>query len=421
MTFEDAISLIKISTTESDKKQIWKQQKISDIAAKLEMLDNVEQATVNLALPERSIFITSDEEQPKPTAYVMVKPKGKLTPKQVEGIIMIVARSVEDLDPVDITVVDNNSNILNAQAGDDFIDRANNQEELRLKRERDLEKKVYEYFSGGEFDNFDTLRVVANAVLDFDKEKSQTKSISNPDGMDEGAIISREEKKIDLKNGSVGGVPGMETNPGNEDSPSYQIGGDENSSYKEEHNIENFGYDETLSEREKATGKLITDESSMAISLWYGKKVENDSGLTDEFINQVKLAASLSTGIPTKNITVSKLKLATPENIDTPAMERIRQLVSDYGFFAVILLLVIGLLIAAFPRKKQEEPELITAAEAAASSPKFVIPEHGDMDIPEIDVEERSEVKKQIEKFVKQKPEAVAQLLRNWLSDEWDI
>jgi flagellar M-ring protein FliF len=41
-------------------------------------------------------------------------------------------------------------------------------------------------------------------------------------------------------------------------------------------------------------------------------------------------------------------------------------------------------------------------------------------DLPEIELEEKSEVKKQIDKFVKHKPAAVAQLLRNWLSDDWN-
>jgi len=107
MTFEDAIKMIGISTTESDKKHIWKQQQMSDIETKLEMLDNIEEATVSLALPERSVFLTSEQQQ-RPTAYVMVKPKERLTPKQVQGIVMIVSRSVENLDPKDVTVVDNN-------------------------------------------------------------------------------------------------------------------------------------------------------------------------------------------------------------------------------------------------------------------------------------------------------------------------
>jgi len=422
LTFEDAISLIGISTTESDKKHIWREQKISDIETKLEMLDNVEMATVDLAIPERSIFISPNSEQPRPTAYVMIKPKDKLTPKQVEGIVMIVSRSVENLDPKDVTVVDNNSNILNDQNLDESINKASSQEEMRINRERELEKKVYEYFNVGQFDSFDTLRVVANAVLDFDVEKAQQKLISNPQGMQSGALISTEKKQIELVNGEVGGVPGMETNPG--EAPTYQIGGEGNSEYSEKSSIENYAYDETLRETEKATGKLIPEESSMAISLWYGKKVADDSGLTDEFINQIREAASSATGIPVSNIVVNKLKLGVPDAAEKSTGEKIRDLVSDYGFFAVILLLIAGLLIIVLAgrREVELEPELAVAGEvAAAVGPKFVIPEREEYELPEIDLEERSEVKKQIEKFVKQKPEAVAQLLRNWLSEDWDI
>ncbi len=35
-------------------------------------------------------------------------------------------------------------------------------------------------------------------------------------------------------------------------------------------------------------------------------------------------------------------------------------------------------------------------------------------------MEEKSEVRKAIDKFVDENPEAVAILMRNWLSDDWD-
>lgn len=421
MTFEDAISMIGISTTESDKKHIWKQQQISDIEAKLMMLDNIELATVSLALPEKTIFVTEDQKKLKPTAYVMVKPKEPLTPEQVKGIVMIVSRSVEGLDPKDITVVDNNSNILNSETSEDSVNIANSQEEIRLKREKDLQNKVREYFNVGQFENFDTFRVVANVILDFDKEKSQSKTLANPQGMDSGALISSDILKEKLENGTVNGVPGTDTNPGNANSPSYQVGNGENSSYNKQHDIKNFGYNETLNDREKAVGKLIPDESSLAISLWYGKKVTSDTGLTDDFINQVKQAASSATGIPLTNISVNKYKLAAPEVVKKSTSEIVREMISDYGFFAVMLLLIIGLLIMAIPRKKRTEQAPIPQLQAAAAGgPRFTVPEPSGELLPEIELEERSEIKKQLEKFVKQKPDAVAQLLRNWLSDEWD-
>lgn len=420
MTFQDAISMIGISTTESDKKHIWKEQQVSDLAAKIKMLDNIDDATVSLATPETSIFVTDSQAQPNTTAYVMVKPKEQLTQKQVEGIVMLVSRSVEKLDPKYVTVVDGNGNILNANNTDDSISTANSQEELRLKREKELEQNVLDYFSVGQFDNFDTLRVVANVTLDFDKNKASSKTITNPQGMDGGAVISSKTKDETVKNGTAAGEPGQTTNPGNATAPSYVTGGTGNSDYTNKEAETNYGYDETMTEQEKATGKFVPAESSLAISLWYGKKVTDDTKMDAAFITQVIKAASTATGIPESNISVNKLKMAQPEVIKKTMNEIIRQMVTDYGFFALMLFLIIGLLIMAMPRRKKE-PELETAEAmlATAGGPKFIVPEPGDP-LPDIELEERSEIKKQIDKFVKQKPDAVAQLLRNWLSDEWD-
>lgn len=39
-------------------------------------------------------------------------------------------------------------------------------------------------------------------------------------------------------------------------------------------------------------------------------------------------------------------------------------------------------------------------------------------ELSDIDLEDRNEVKKKVEKFVSQKPEQVAQLLKTWLNEE---
>lgn len=417
-TFEDAISKIGITTTQDDKEQIWKKQQVSDLETKIEMLDNIDEAAVTLATPETSIFYNEDQEQPKPTAYVMVRPNKELTAEQVEGIVMLISRSVEKLDPKDVTVVDNNSNILNADSADESVSMANNQEDLRRKREDELEKKVMNYFSVGKFDNFDTLRVVANVTLDFDKDKSSIKTITNPEGMDGGAVISSKTSEEKIKNGEASGEPGMGTNPGDANAPSYQMADNGNSDYSNTQEEFNYGYDERLRETEKAAGKLIPDESGIAISLWYGNKVKDNSKLDDAFINEVKTAASAATGVPVQNISVSTLKMAQEETVEKTLNERIRDLISNYGFFALMILLLIALLIAGMPRKKREGDGML--AVAAAGGPRFAVPEEMQEPLPEINLEEKSEVKRQIDKLVKQKPESVAQLLRNWLSDDWD-
>ena len=40
--------------------------------------------------------------------------------------------------------------------------------------------------------------------------------------------------------------------------------------------------------------------------------------------------------------------------------------------------------------------------------------------VEETDLQDKSEARKAIEKFVQENPEAVAMLLRNWLNDGWD-
>lgn len=90
--------------------------------------------------------------------------------------------------------------------------------------------------------------------------------------------------------------------------------------------------------------------------------------------------------------------------------------------FALLALLVIGIIIALLPRRKKvvmQQPAFAEVAATGMSSPIYK-KEEPEMEVPEIQIDETSEVKKQIDKFVKQNPDAVAQLLRNWLADDWD-
>jgi len=55
----------------------------------------------------------------------------------------------------------------------------------------------------------------------------------------------------------------------------------------------------------------------------------------------------------------------------------------------------------------------------AFSSVESLLQSTPEPELEDIDVEEKSETRKLIEKFVDEQPEAAAQLLRNWLSEDW--
>lgn len=418
--FNDAyITNIKLSSTESDKRKFDKNTQERMLAAKLMLMDNVENATVNLVIPEPQTF-AFDQNIIKPTASIMITPREPLTKDQVHAIIMWVSKSVENLDPKDITVVDNNMKELTSQSDDPLIDKASSQYEMKLLQAENLEKNVRKMFNG-QFDSFDNYAVVANPVLDFDTQKTTSKTI---DDKGKGpALVSGQTVTEDLTNGTASsGTPGVGSNPGTTGTPSYQISATgDNSSYKKKSVTVNNAFDENNTEIEKATGQMLPDKSSLAINLLYGGRVVDDKKITAD-IQSVKEIASAATGIPITNITVNKFKLAAAVITPIKISDTIKSLLNTYGSFALIIFLAIIFMIAALPKRKHVEDEEFEAAAAlstAPSGPRFIVPESNE-DVPEIALEERSEVKKQIDKFVKQKPDAVAQLLRNWLSDEWD-
>ena len=61
---------------------------------------------------------------------------------------------------------------------------------------------------------------------------------------------------------------------------------------------------------------------------------------------------------------------------------------------------------------KKNEP-LVSVEEMLAST------KENQPSVDDIDLQEKSETRKAIEKFVDENPEAVALLLRNWLNDDW--
>ncbi len=102
---------------------------------------NIESARVLIAVPERSVFVRSAR---KPTASVFVELNSAagLSPTQVEAIVNLVASSVPELEPADVTVVDQRGNLLTRESGDSSLDIAEKQFQYRRILESSLAERV---------------------------------------------------------------------------------------------------------------------------------------------------------------------------------------------------------------------------------------------------------------------------------------
>ena len=157
----------------------------------------------------------------------------------------------------------------------------------------------------------------------------------------------------------------------------------------------------------------------MSISLWYGKNIKTADALTPEYLEQVRQSAYAATGVPVENITVSVQKLAAEAPAEVTLMDTVAELFDQFGFYVLMLILLIVMVITAMPKKKAVSGEIQTAALEAAAAGEGTAPQSVET-IQNINLQEESELKKQIDKFVQDNPDSVAQLLRNWLAEDWD-
>lgn len=81
---------------------------------------------------------------------------------------------------------------------------------------------------------------------------------------------------------------------------------------------------------------------------------------------------------------------------------------------AILGILVLVIIRSARPLTVEEKEPELSVEEMLAST------RENQPSVDDIDLQEKSETRKAIEKFVDENPEAVALLLRNWLNEDWN-
>eukprot|EP01041_Mallomonas_annulata_P015621 gene15621-32991_t len=105
-----------ITTSEFRQRIDYQRALEGELAKTLTALDGVQSASVRLALPDESLFV---DEPASPSAAVLVVPQGVggITSNEVEAIMHLVASSVKDMKPEDVSIVDSEGNVLSVGGG----------------------------------------------------------------------------------------------------------------------------------------------------------------------------------------------------------------------------------------------------------------------------------------------------------------
>ena len=182
-----------------------------ELSRTINALAPVEKATVSLALPKESLFVT---KQIEPTASVMLElvDGQTLSAKQIRGIKNLVAAAVPKLKPSNVMLV--SSDGITLGDNDEMAQMSElslAQQKYKLKEEKKRQEKIIDViapFVGGKD------KVVAQVTIEFDfSQKSSTSEVYDPENVVRSEQTS-EEKREGIAPESVGGVPGTVSNIG---------------------------------------------------------------------------------------------------------------------------------------------------------------------------------------------------------------
>ncbi|MDD5168482.1 MAG: flagellar basal-body MS-ring/collar protein FliF, partial [Syntrophales bacterium] len=131
-----------LGATEFEQQISYRRALQGELSRTINGLDEIQSSRVHIALPKDSIFV---DQQRKATASVTVKLKSgrSLKPQQVDGIVHLVASSIEGLSPADVMVVDSKGNVLSKMPTDPRMPGlSGTQAEYQRNLERDMAGRI---------------------------------------------------------------------------------------------------------------------------------------------------------------------------------------------------------------------------------------------------------------------------------------
>lgn len=413
-----------LTTTEADKQKLYTAYKEDALETMLEDLSFVDNATVNLDIPEDDGTLIAKKTEA--SANVMLTLNSECTSENANAMARAIKTAIGNESTEHIVIIDNQGNLL--FSGDDELSMsglANNQLTLKQQAEAIVRNEVRKVLQGT--NAFDLVEVASNLTLDFSyTEKTQT-TYTPADGQTQG-LLSHESSYEAETEGGTALVPGTDSN-GN-DTYVYENGGNSSSTVSQ-YDKDYLPNTETIVQTIPA-GAIIYDESSIAVTaIRYRVTKEEDAkkqGLLDgidwdtykaQNAEKVKLSVdeefysivSDASGISVDDITI--MAYEEPFFVDK---EGIKADYKDviYIVIAVLIVLLLGYVVIRSlktDKAKEEEPEELSVEGLLQSMPT--------RPLEDISLDEKSDVRKLIEKFVDENPEAVANLLRNWLNEDW--
>lgn len=414
-----------MTATESDKQKRWKVYMEDYLEGLLENLEPVKAAKVGLTLPEADGTLIAEKQEA--SAAVTLSLVDAIDADVAQSIARNVATALGNDSTTNVHIMDNQGNTLFDGANESGTSgSASNQLTAKTNAEAKVNEDVKKIILGTNV--YDDATVVSNLELDFAQGKETTEEYYAPEGQDQGMLDSEHSYNSNATNG-VAGTPGTDAN----DNETYQLERDGYSSSEVEEYTRDYSPNKRTSETIKSIGNVNYENSSISIStteyvFYYEDQLEEQGALDNMTFEEYQAQnservkvdvdpehitlVSRATGIAEENIQIVSYQVPYFVEKETSANALMNNIIQIILLVLISALLLFVVIKGTRPVVVEEtEPEL--SVEALLKTTK-------ETQLEDIDYDDRSDVRKLIDKFVDENPEAVSALLRGWLNEDWE-
>lgn len=181
-----------------------------ELARSIQAVSAVQTARVHLAIPKASVFV---REQQKPTASVLLNlyPSRVLDQQQVSAIIHLVASSIPELPAKNVTIIDQNGNLLSDPSKQTAT---NNLDPSQLKYVQEFQQSVVKKVESiiSPIVGAQNVRAEATADIDFSRSEQAAESYRPNSPPEASTIRSQQTSETYGKQANASGIPGALTN-----------------------------------------------------------------------------------------------------------------------------------------------------------------------------------------------------------------
>lgn len=411
--------------TEEDKAVYRRYQLQEDLQNAIKTFDNVIDARVTLTIPRESSFLIESQQVPATAAVLLtLDPGTDMAPGNVKAISELVQKSVPNLQPSGVTIIDSNMHVLSAENGAEESLTAHDRQAM----EREVSERLKSQIMALLQPVFGMGNVLAEVSvgLDFDESVVETIRFEPAEGMSSGLIASIEEiREVAAREGVGAGEPGTAENGAGV--PIYPVVDTEDSVYEKNSQRINYEINTIQEQIVRAQG----DISQLSVS------VVLDSNAIDglDYGDNVRQLVATAVGVSDEHITVDALPFRAGESLDdafsdyTSIQERALQLeqlrfyiiLGAIAFLSLIIFFSLLRLVRGRRRSREEEaaqafPSLAPEQRASQALESAQHEEEGD----ETTLKKPEEIKerKAINGYINENPELVAGILKSWLAED---